>query len=187
MKIALIAVIAVLIITVATVAAIGATGGFKGEPTPTPTPTPTSTPTATPTISKPSVGFMPGGWSPSDEIPYDGPQAYGTISYGNIDQTGVLFITYGDIPSQLQGSENDQDALIAWASEFNISGQEETRTMTVSGQLAGYSKVYDQGSGWYWIQLVFIKGDTYVGIYGHYKATSEDEADVMSLIDSISF
>ena len=138
-------------------------------------------------ISKPSVGYVPEGWFPGDEIPYEGPQQCGTIPYGNIGHTGVLYIDYGDVPSQLKGSENDLDALIAWASAMGISGQEETGTMIVSGQLAGYSNVYDQGSGWYWMQIVCIKGATYVSIYANYKATPEDEADVMSLINSISF
>ena len=170
------------------VGSVACGGGSVAEPTTTPTPTSTPQTTAV----KPSVGYIPQGWYLSDEDPWgtyerSSGMKLGLIGYTDTEDFDSVLIFYGDVPSSLKGWETDGDFLIARAIVEAIFEPEETGTMTLSGRLAGYAKAYDQVSDLYQMAIVFGNGTTYIHIYSVYHATSEDEAQVLSLIGSISF
>ena len=141
-------------------------------------------------ITKPTVGYVPEEWYCSSEDPYgtyeepDGTNS-GLIEYTDADDYDFVQIFYGDIPPELRGNEENRDSLIAkateWASAFD---PEETGTMTVVGQLAGYAKSYDDVLEIYDLEIVFVKGSTCIDIYTIFDATT-GEAQAMSLINSI--
>ena len=152
---------------------------------------------------KPTVGYVPQGWYCSEDDPYgtyeeiDGTKAGAIIYTDNVDYDFVM-IFYGDVPPELKGKENDRDALIASATTllkdmyveasmpYAFENPTEDGTMTVAGELTGWVKVYDPAYDVYDLAIVFVKGSTCVDIYAMYDATYEDEAEVTSLIDSIS-
>jgi len=142
-------------------------------------------------VTKPTVSYVPQGWYISTEDPYgtyveeDGTKA-GLITYTDAVDMDFVQIYYGDIPPDLEGKEDDGGALtdkaVEWATTFD---PEETGTMAVAGQLAGYAKAYDATIDVYDMEIVFVKGSTCIDIYTCYDATSEDEEQAMSLISSI--
>jgi len=140
---------------------------------------------------KPTVGYVPQGWYCSADDPYgtydesDGTE-WGLIEYtDNVDYDFVM-IFYGSVPPELKGKENDRDALIAKAIEYAIFEPTESETMVVADELAGWVKAYDPEYDIYNMKIVFVKGSTCVDIFTEYDATYEDEAQAMSLIDSIN-
>jgi len=142
-------------------------------------------------IVKPTVGYVPQGWYCEYDDPYgtyediDGTK-WGLIKYtDNVDYDFVQ-IFYGDVSSELEGKENDRDALIAKATEHAIFEPTESGTMVVAGELAGWVKAYDPEYDIYKMEIAFVKGSTCVGIFTEYDATYDDEAQAMSLIDSIN-
>jgi hypothetical protein len=144
-------------------------------------------------VARPSVGNVPAGWSLSDEEPYgtfeelDGTR-WGVIDYTDSWDGDFVQIYYGDVPSSLKGKETDGDALIARAVEEALTFEaDETGTMYVSGWLAGYAKAYESSLEVYEMEVVFVEGKTCIDIYAAYDAGSENELQVTSLINSISF
>ena len=171
--------------------ACGSNGDIEPIPTHTSTPTPESTPTSIQVI-KPTVGNIPQGWYLSDEAPYgtyedpDGTE-WGFIEYTDTEDNDYVLIYYGDVPSELKGRETDSDALISKAIEWsNMLEPDETGTMVVAGQTAGYIKMYESAGDWYEMGIVFIVGSTCIDIDTACDATTEDEAQAMSIINSIS-
>jgi hypothetical protein len=76
--------------------------------------------------------------------------------------------------------------LIAYATfEAGVSGfsPDETGMMTIDGRPAGYAKACSGGICE--LEIVYVKGETCVDIYALYDATTEDEAQVMGLINTI--
>ena len=183
----------ILILVVMLVA--GMACGSNGKNEPTPTPTPTSTPESTPTsiqVIKPTVGNIPQGWYLSDEAPYgtyedpDGTE-WGFIEYTDTEDNDFVQIYYGDVPSELKGRETDSDALISKAVEWSTMFEpDETGTMVVAGQTAGYTKMYESAGEFNKMKIVFIIGSTCIDIFTYLDATTEDEAQAMSTINSIS-
>lgn len=144
-----------------------------------------------PAIAKPTVGYIPQDWYLSEDSPYgtyeelDGTKS-GLIEYADAEDFDFVQIYYGDVPPSLQGRENDQNALIAKAIEWSIFDAEETGTMTVAGQVAGYAKAYDPLMDTYEMEIVFVKDSSSIDIYTMYNATYEDEQQAMSIIMSVS-
>jgi len=140
---------------------------------------------------KPIVGYVPQGWYRSADDPYgtyeesDGTKS-GLIGYTDNADYDFVQIYYGDVFPELKGKENDRDALIAIATKYATFEPTESGTMVVAGELAGYVKAYDPEYDTYKMDIIFVKGSTCVDIFTEYDATSEDEAQVVSLIDSIS-
>jgi hypothetical protein len=145
---------------------------------------------------KPTVGYVPQGWYCSEDDPYgtyeeiDGTKA-GLIEYTDTVDDDFVQIYYGDVFPELKGKENDRDALIAKATAKSVMetlelNEYEVNEMVVAGKLAGCIKTYDPIYDVYDMGIVFVKGSTCVDIYTCYDATYEDEAEVMSLINSIS-
>jgi len=144
-----------------------------------------------PKVAKPTIGTVPQRWYCSDDQPYgtyeetDGTK-WGLITYTDNTDYDFVQIYYGDIPSELKGRKDNRAALIARATlEATTFDPDETGTMTVAGQLAGYAKGYNATLDVYDMEIVFVKGSTCVDIYAYYNATYEDEAQVISLINSI--
>ena len=149
----------------------------------------------TPMIDKPIVSYVPENWYLSNQISYPeiGDETYdvnaGLIEYTDNTDHDFIMIYYGDIPSPLIGKATDENALIdvacAWAYTFDKT--DETGTMTISDRIAGYAMAYDSTADCYEIAIVFVKGETCINIYAYYDAPAQNEQEVMSLIDSVSF
>ena len=144
-------------------------------------------------ITKPTIGDVPQGWYISADDPYgtyedwDGTKS-GLIAYTDVVDYDFVHIYYGDIPPELKGNEADSNFLIAKAIDQAVTFYpDETGTMVVAGRLAGYAKAYDSVYDWYEMEIVFVYESTCIDIYACYDETSGDEAQVMSLINSISF
>ncbi len=139
-------------------------------------------------IEKPGVAFVPEQWYLSDEEPYSELGDWGLIEYTDDVDYDFVQIWYGDLPTELEGKETDEDALIDRAIYEAITFEPtETGTMTIDSRLAGYVKAYDAEYDVYEMEIVFVYESTYVDIYTVYDATSEDEEQAMSLIRSIHF
>jgi len=143
-------------------------------------------------VTKPTIGNVPDGWYLSDQDSYgtfvtdDDTTKWGLIEYTDEIDADYVQIYWGDIPPTLEGKETDGDALIARAILESYSFEPtETGTMTAAGQLAGYTKAYDAGYDIYEMEIVFIIGSTCIDIYTLFDATAADEAQAMSLINSI--
>lgn len=145
-----------------------------------------------PGITKPTVGDVPQGWDLSNEEPYgtyeelDG-TVWGWIEYTDTEDANFVQIYYGDVPSELKGNETVQGALIDRAIvESKKFEPDETGVMIASGQIAGYTKMYDSDLDLYQMEIVFVLDSICIDIYTIYDATSEDEAQAMLIINSIS-
>jgi len=139
-------------------------------------------------VLKPEVGFVPENWYLSDEADYPeyGDGNWGLIQYMDEVDYDFVQIWYGDVPSELKGRENDSNALISQAVSRAVTFEPtETGTMTVGVWLAGYAKAYNAEINAYEMEIVFVYESTCVDIYTCYDATSADEAQAMSLINSI--
>jgi len=142
-------------------------------------------------IAKPTVGDVPQGWDLSNEEPYgtfdelDG-TVWGLIEYTDTEDANFVQIYYGDVPSELKGNETVQGALIGRAIVESMFEPDETGIMIASGQIAGYTKMYDSEWDWYEMEIVFVLDSICIDIWTRYNATSEDEAQAMSIINSIS-
>jgi hypothetical protein len=172
--------IVVMLLGVMLVSSLSCGGGEETAPTPTPS-----------SVVKPSVGYVPQGWYLSDEDPYgtyeepDG-TVWGMIGYTDTEDADFVQIYYGDVPTELEGQETNSDALIGRAIVESLFEPAETGVMTASGQVAGYTKTYESDMDWYQMEIVFVLDSTCIDIYTIYDATLEDEAQVTSIIDSIS-
>ncbi len=142
-------------------------------------------------VSTPTVGNIPQGWYLSDEEPYgtiedsDGTE-WGLVEYTDTEDADFIAIYYGDVPSELKGHETEGNALAEKAIEWSIFEPDETGTMVAAGQTAGYTKKYESAGESNEMEIVFIVGSTCIDIYAAYDATTENEAQVMSIINSIS-
>lgn len=172
--------IVVMLLGVMLVSSLSCGGGEEPAPTPTPSP-----------IVKPSAGYVPQGWYLSNEDPYgtyeelDG-TVWGMIEYTDTEDDDFVQIYYGDVPSELEGQETNSDALIGRAILESVFEPDETGVMITSGQVAGYTKTYYSDMDLYKMEIVFVLDSTCIDIYTIYDATLEDEAQVTSIIDSIS-
>ena len=147
--------------------------------------------TACTNVTKPTVGHIPDGWYLMDQTSYgtieddDGTQ-WGGIAYGSEIGTAQVLIFYGDVPRELIGNETNEDTLIElailWGSEFVPT---ETGTMTIGNCPAGYARAYDASYDCYDMEIVFVIDSTCIDIYAIFDATATDEAQAMSLINSI--
>ena len=147
-----------------------------------------------PGLPKPRVGYVPQGWACLNDFPYgefeDKDGKYGLLFYAELeDVENSVWIAYGGVPKSLEGRETDMDALIAWLTQYSDFSYdpEDVGTMIVDGELAGYAKAYDPAKDGYEMKIVCVKGSTCIKISAWYGATYEEEAEVMTLIGSISF
>jgi hypothetical protein len=144
-------------------------------------------------VQKPSVGYVPQDWYLAYEEDYgeitdSAGLEWGVLTY--IDQVDydAVNIFYGDVPPILQDNENDSFALEAYAIECTlVFVPDETGTMVVAGHLAGYTRAHDTANNWYEMEIIFVEGSTCIDIYTIFDDNAADEAQTMSLINSIDF
>ena len=110
------------------------------------------------------------------------------IWYTDESDDDFVQIYYGDEPEELKNRESDPDALtgrvILESATFDV---DEMFTTTISGRLAACVKGYDDILDTYDMETVFVYESTCIDIYSCCDATYENEAQVMSLIKSITF
>ena len=149
-------------------------------------------------LPKPTVGYVPQGWSVLSDYTFTNCLRYeeGVLIYGDgeLQSPNSVEIHYEDkydAPRAVGGVlVTDVDAIIDLAIynlEFDSIEVEESGKMLVSGRIAGYAKGYDPVGDNYALVLICFKGPTRLSLRALWEPTFEDEADVMSLIDSISF
>ena len=141
-------------------------------------------------VTKPTVGSIPDGWYLSDQQSYGTYEMadntkWGLIEYTDEVDSDFVQIYWGDIPPELAGKATDGAALTARAVLESYFEPTETGTMTAAGHVAGYARAYDAWYDWYDMEIVFIIGSTCIDIYTRFDATAADEAQAMSLINSI--
>lgn len=142
-------------------------------------------------VTKPTVGHIPDGWYLSDYAPYGSYENNDGTKWGEIHYSDELYVNHaliywGDIPWKLKGNETNKDNLIEQAILHSYTFEPtETGTMTIGGRLAGYTRAYDEENGLYEMDIVFVIGSTCINIYTFFDATAADEAQTMSLINSI--
>ena len=142
-------------------------------------------------IDKPSVAYVPQGWYLSDDSEYPaftGNGYWGLVEYTDEEDYDFVQIYYGDVPTELRGKETDGEALIGRAFyESTAFEPTESGTMMIGGWIAGYTRAYDATLDVYDMEIVFVNESTCIDIYTCYDATASDEAQVMSIIESIYF
>lgn len=144
------------------------------------------------TLSKPIV-TPPTYWHLESETPYPNapaeydPQGAGMVEY--LDETDYDFVMiYYERAPAISWSSSSLEAKAIEIFERDHPGKSisDSGTMTIAGVQAGYAKGYDSEYDTYRLETVFTKGPVFFSVYAYYDATSQDEAQVMSLMNSIS-
>jgi hypothetical protein len=133
------------------------------------------------------VGNIPDNWYKSVEEPlgsYEGEFGdAGLIEYIDDEDYDVVQIYYERAPDTIF---EPLDVLACYILERDLGIiADEYGTMTIAGTTAGYAKTYDYDWDVYDMEIVMVKGIVFIDIYACYDATSEDEAQVRAIIDSI--
>jgi hypothetical protein len=143
------------------------------------------------TLQKPKVGYVPTGWYLSADEPYgtyyDAGIEAGLVEYTDDLDLDFVQIYWGDMPSSLVGQESNGNALMSRAEYESIFVPDDTGTMFIAGEMAGYTEIYDPYWNTWEMEIVFVSGATYIDIYTIFNASYWDEMDAMDLIDSIYF
>ncbi len=145
-------------------------------------------------ISKPTFGYLPEGWILSEDNPDAGEPGfqYGELRCRTEDFDHVT-IWYGDVdvlmPPPFMGSELDEETLIEIAKwPGDVSNPEETGTMIIAGELAGYVEYKGWSDKDCVKDIVCIKGPTYVFIWASWDCDDySTKAVIESIIESINF
>lgn len=149
-------------------------------------------------IAKPTANYVPVGWTQNETVyPENCSECLysGIMKYSCPDALCYVYIFYGgDIPLPLKGNESSSKALIDMAvveiTSVPISLEAlETGTMTISGTLAGYAEYsYTTGDdSLFSMDIVFVKGSTFVDISAHCVDSPERIPEVEALINSVTF
>jgi len=143
------------------------------------------------TVSKPTV-TLPANWHLEEETPYPqapaeyDPQGAGMLMYQDEVDYDFVMVYYEKAPAYtLTEADLEIKAIELFLIVHNYTPYD-TGTMTVAKTQAGYAKGYDYDYDTYALELAFVKGNEFLNVYAFYDATSADEAEVMSLINSIS-
>ena len=151
-----------------------------------------------PGLPKPTVGYVPQGWSVLSDYTYttclgyeEGVLIYGDGELQSPNSVEIHYVDMYDESSAVGGIPvTDVDAIVDLAIrnlEFDSTEVEESGKMIVSGQIAGYAKGYDPVGDNYELVLICFNEPTRLSLRALWEPTFEDEVDVMALIDSISF
>jgi len=147
-------------------------------------------------LASPIVSDVPNSWYISYELYYgevEGTYNWnaGMIEFTDSRDADFVQIYYEYAPEDgLSHNELESDALYLLEEVLDFCEiklePSETGIMNIAGTEAGYAKNFDPETNRYVIEIVMILGEVYLDIYSCYDATSEDENQVMSLIESIS-
>ena len=138
-------------------------------------------------LQKPRIGWVPTDWYLSADDAYSSYLGYGMIEYTDDWDYDFVQIYWGDEPSSLIGYESSASALIDQAVYEAPFVPDDTGSMFVAGQLAGYAEGYDSFLNVWETDIVFVYGDTYVDIYAVYNNSYWDIQDAIDFIDGIYF
>ena len=147
-------------------------------------------------IAKPTFNYLPEGWIISEDNPNAGETLYRSIPYGELrcqtEDFDCVTIWYGEVdvmmPPPFQGSNLNEEILIEivkWAS--NVSDPEETGTMFIAGELAGYIVYKGWSDAFCNKDMVFIKGSTYVYVWSFWDCDNHSvEMEIEAIIEGIT-
>ena len=142
-------------------------------------------------LAKPAV-TLPGGWQLDSETPYPNaesehdPQGAGLLTFTDQEDYDGIMIYYENAPSTAYTSTQLRDEAEDIFNREHDIALGESGVTEVAGVSAGFAKGYEADLDVYTLELVFVKGDYYFNVYAYYDATTQDEAQVNSLIGSIS-
>jgi hypothetical protein len=133
------------------------------------------------------VGNIPDNWYKSYEEPLGSFEGEfgdaGMIEYIDDEDGDVVQIYYERAPDTIS---EPLDVLASFILERDLGiVADDSGLMTVAGTTAGYAKAYEPYMDVYDLEIVMVKGIVFIDIYAYYDATSEDEAQVSTIINSI--
>lgn len=143
-------------------------------------------------ISKPTV-TLPENWYLESETPYPeeysqyDPEGAGLLIYWDGEDYDFVMLYYEKAPSYtMTGSALESKASLMFLEYHEEYPLDETGTLNIAGEVAGYALGYDSELDINRIEMVFVKNDVFLNAYAYYSATSEDWLEIKSLLDSIS-
>ena len=149
-------------------------------------------------ISHPQVGYVPEGWDIDTDWQYPDGSCFmwgdedilcGDIHCVNEPRSALVHIVYGDVPSSLKGNEFNIEKLEQVAgshlsSEIHNIAETQTGTTYIDSCHAGLATAFHSGLDTHYMEIICVKGDTFISIFAAYE---EAEQDTLALIDSITF
>ena len=142
--------------------------------------------------SKPNV-TLPANWQLEDETAYpNAPSEYdleggGMVEYMDQVDYDFVMIYYENAPSiTFTDADWKGEAEYIFMRDHENLTYSESGVQTIAGVKAGFAKGYEAEYDTYALETAFIKDGIYYNAYAYYDANSVDEAQVMSLLNSIS-
>jgi len=143
-------------------------------------------------ISKPNVS-PPENWYLESESPYPqeggqyDPQGAGLLTYEDGVDYDFVMIFYEKAPTYtLTAAALETKATTNFLNYHEEYTLDNSGTLTLGGSPAGYAIGYDSESDCNRLEVTLVKNDVYMSIYAYYDATTEDEDQVLALLNSIS-
>lgn len=145
------------------------------------------------TITKPNV-TLPANWQQTDQTTYPNdysehdPAGAGMVEY--TDQTDydsvIIYYEKAQVTSYTssQLKSEAENIFESYDASDNV-GVDSSGVTQYAGVSAGFAKGLDISANTYTMELVFIKGNNYFNVHAYYDATTEDQNQVVSLINSI--
>lgn len=147
-------------------------------------------------LASPTVENVPNNWYLSDKADYgtyEGTYDWnaGMVEFTDSEDGDFVQIYYEYAPEGgLSHDELESDALYLLEEVLEFYEIElepsEVGIMNITDTEVGYAKSYSPETNCYDLEIVMILEGIYLDIYSYYDATSEDEDQVISLINSIS-
>ncbi len=143
----------------------------------------------------PPTASLPANWEKTDETAYPNeigehdPAGAGMIEFTDNDDYDVVRIYYekaqvsGYTATQLQTQAVN---IFETYDSSETLAVDENGTHDYAGVSAGFAKGYDSDDDTYTMELVLIKNGYFMNIHAYYDATTQDQNQVESLINSIS-
>jgi hypothetical protein len=134
------------------------------------------------TLAKPTIN-LPANYSEFD------PAGAGMVEYTDQDDYDLVRIYYEKAQVSSYTSQQLQGQAESIFESVDVSatlGIDNSGVKQYAGVSAGFAKGYDSSSDTYKMELVFIKGDYYFNVHSYYDATTEDQNQMESVINSIN-
>jgi hypothetical protein len=146
------------------------------------------------TLAKPTIN-LPANWEQTDAKDYPNdysefdPAGAGMVEYTDQDDYDLVRIYYEKAQVSSYTSQQLQGQAESIFESVDVSatlGIDNSGVKQYAGVSAGFAKGYDSSSDTYKMELVFIKGDYYFNVHSYYDATTEDQNQMESVINSIN-